>query len=459
MIERFASLVGKDDAFELGPQEDLSRWFVMQPRVAVKPREPEQCANVLALASQLRAAVVPWGGGQHQDLGNVPRPVEVLLSTTGMTGIVEYDPADETVVVRAGTRFADLVARLREDRLMLPVDPSGLGKATIGGIVAANVTGPLRAGYGRPRDYVLGTKAAYSDGVLAKSGGRLVKNVTGFDLHRLHCGSLGSLGVLCEIALRLRPIPEREASAILFCDSSESLDAVLSQIRSHGDEPVSCIAIDAPSLERLGTALRPTPADSFVLALRFHGLHVAVERALVRASDAAMHAGGVRCERVEGADETGFWASLRECRAKFDPRGGGVVIRLTHLPFQMEGGSATSRVGGVVDALYARAAGVDVEFALVAEPLQGSVRIYLDSPPSDAVLAAITSLATERDGVAATNFDERALSIEGGPAEWRARRDVHFGRLENAKWMARLKRSLDPAAILSPGRIVAGGEA
>lgn len=450
MIERFSRCVAKEDAFVLGPQEDLSRWFTMPPRIGVRPRDAEQCAAVLREAAELRSAVVPWGGGQHQELGNVPRPVEVVLSTGGMSGLVEYDVADQTIVVRAGTRLADLVAHVREDGLWLPLDPPGLARATIGGVVAANANGPLRAGYGRPRDLVLGARMAYSDGTVAKSGGRLVKNVTGFDLHRLFCGSLGSLGVLCEIALRLRPLPEREASVVAYCDDTERVDAVLGALRG-ADEGVACCVVDRETAQVLQTPWSFDAAANFAVIARFHGLEAAVARALTRCEDTASRAGATTVERLEGAEETGSWAALREWRGRSDPSSVGVVLRYRLPAYESMGVGVTSVIGGLIDAVIGHSiAETDHAPSFLAEPTLGELRVLFRRPPSDSLLSRLVSLIT--------NIPRASVSIESGPASWRAERDVHCGFLSNVEWTLRLKRALDPAGILSPGRLVFGGE-
>jgi glycolate oxidase FAD binding subunit len=449
VIERFRSCVGADDVFELGPQEDLSRWFTMQPRIGVRPRDLEQCAAVLKVAAELRAAVVPWGGGQHQELGNVPRPVEVVLSTAALQGLVDYDPADQTVVVRAGTRLADLVAHVREDRLWLPLDPPDLARATVGGVIAANINGPLRTGYGRPRDVVLGMRAAYTDGSVAKSGGRLVKNVTGFDLHRLVCGSLGSLAVIGEVALRLRPLPEREATLAVYLDDAERVDAVCGRLRAT-DDPVACAILDAASFAAIGAGPAPTESDAFVLLVRYHGMDVVVDRALDRAESAATSCGVTRCERLAGAAEPAAWSAVRDIRTRLDPRGRGVVLRYSLAAYAMEGGGFVGRLGGLLEAI----GGVVIPALgepprMIGEPTLGEVRINLPTPPDDELLHRLLDLA--RRG-------EARVVIEGGPAEWRAGRDVYCGMLEQPAWTARLKAALDPAGVLVPGRFVFGGE-
>lgn len=449
MIERFRRVLADGDVFELGPQEDLSAWFTMPPRLGLKPRDASQCAAALREAAALGAAVVPWGGGQHQDLGNVPRPVEVVLSTSAMSGLVEYDPADQTLVARAGTRLADLIAHVRQDGLFLPLDPSGLARATIGGVVAANVNGPLRAGYGRPRDLVLGAKAAYSDGAVAKSGGRLVKNVTGFDLHRLFCGSLGSLAVICEVALRLRPLPEREASSAISCRDAETLDAVLGRLRTL-DEPAACRVVDRDTARAIGL---PDPGidATFVVWLRRHGFEAFVARALERTEQAAREAGADRCERFEGAEETGAWAALREWRGKLDPRGAGVVLRYSLPGYVAEGVGCVAAVGGLADAIFSALAADDgAPPGIVADPTLGEVRVHLARPPRAESLDRLTRVASY--------VARSRVEIEGGPAAWRAARDAYLGGYRNPKWTRRLKRALDPAGVLCPGRLIFGGE-
>src|ERR687883_1494657 len=136
-----------------------------------------------------------------------PRRLDQIIETTGLNRVVEYEPADLTVTVEAGMRFAELQQRLAEEGQFLALDPPAAEGATIGGVIATNASGPLRFAYGTARDLVIGTRVANPDGTLTRAGGRVVKNVAGYDLTKLYIGSLGTLGVIVELSFKLAPIP------------------------------------------------------------------------------------------------------------------------------------------------------------------------------------------------------------------------------------------------------------
>ena len=140
-------------------------------------------------------------------IGNPPLGYDLALSTSRLIGIVEYNPADLTVIARAGTTMAELERELRENGQFLPLDPPLPDRATIGGVLASNASGRWRTAYGSARDMVIGMRVALPSGQVAKSGGRVVKNVAGYDLAKLFIGSFGSLGVIVEAALKIYPLP------------------------------------------------------------------------------------------------------------------------------------------------------------------------------------------------------------------------------------------------------------
>jgi glycolate oxidase FAD binding subunit len=178
--------------------------------VVLGPTDLDETARLLAKASGLGRRVLVWAGGSHQGLGYRIEP-EVALVTTGMSRVVAWEPEDLTLVVEAGARVDDVEAMLGErgQTAALPETP---GAATVGGVVAAGVSGYRRARYGPTRDRVLEVTLATGDGRVVRAGGRVVKNVTGYDLPRLATGSLGRLGVIGSVCLKLWPRPEAEAT-------------------------------------------------------------------------------------------------------------------------------------------------------------------------------------------------------------------------------------------------------
>ena len=174
--------------------------------VFVAPATLEGAAEVLATASRYSLPVLVWGGGTHQGIGGRVDPV-LVLSTARLNAIVDWQPDDLTVVVEAGVGVADLEARLGERR-QTAVLPEASGDATVGGVVAAGVSGIRRLRYGPTRDRMLEVDLITGDGRVVRGGGRVVKNVTGYDLPRLAAGSFGSLGLIGRVCLKLWPLPE-----------------------------------------------------------------------------------------------------------------------------------------------------------------------------------------------------------------------------------------------------------
>jgi len=170
------------------------------------PRTTEEVIGLLADATRQGRRLEIIGGGTHGDVG-APRPDAQVLGTSALTGIVAYDPAELVLTARAGTPLAELEAALAEQGQGFMFEPSGRAGATIGGVIGASVSGPRRVSAGAVRDYVLGFEAVSGRGERFKAGGKVVKNVTGFDLSKLVCGSWGRLAVLTEVTLKVLPAP------------------------------------------------------------------------------------------------------------------------------------------------------------------------------------------------------------------------------------------------------------
>ncbi len=166
------------------------------------PRTEEELASHVRAAASERRAVHSVGSGTKLHVGPSAPADAVVIGTRGLARIVAYEPGDMVVTVQAGVRLADLQRTLAERRQWLPIDPPH-ADATIGGVLATASAGPRRLGFGPPRDHVLGMRVVDAAGVVTKSGGQVVKNVTGFDLHKLHVGAMGTLGVITEVSMKV----------------------------------------------------------------------------------------------------------------------------------------------------------------------------------------------------------------------------------------------------------------
>ena len=195
----------------------------------------------MRMCSESNAAVVPAGRMSWLECGNPLRSVDVVLSLERMQRIIDYSPADLTATVEAGVTLGAFNAVTAQQRQWLPLDPPGFRSASLGAIVGCNSSGALRLGFGTPRDYVVGLRLVHADGLESRSGGKVVKNVAGYDLCKLYTGSLGTLGVITPVTLKVRPRPE--ALALLMTDCRwESIGELLDKLHGSATRPV-CIDI------------------------------------------------------------------------------------------------------------------------------------------------------------------------------------------------------------------------
>jgi glycolate oxidase FAD binding subunit len=196
-------------------------------------------ADALRTAYESRVPIYPVGGGTSLDFGGPIPEGGRELHFTNLNRIVDYTPRDMTIVVEAGVRMSDLTATLAAERQQLPIDVPRAAEATIGGVTATNWFGPRRLGYGTMRDYVIGIHAVDGRGVAFKGGGRVVKNVAGYDFCKLLTGSLGTLGVITQLALKVKPLPEDSATLVATCPNLASVDSILARLVNLDATPIA----------------------------------------------------------------------------------------------------------------------------------------------------------------------------------------------------------------------------
>lgn len=180
----------------------------VQPELYVEPANEAELARVLEYANRAEMQVAPRGGGTKMDWGNAPQVIDLMISSAKFSRILEYAPGDMTVTVGAGVRIAQLQSTLAEHRQRLALDPLWPERATVGGIIASNDSGALRLRYGGIRDLIIGVTVVLGDGTIASSGGKVVKNVAGYDLPKLMSGAFGTLGIITRAVFRLHPLPQ-----------------------------------------------------------------------------------------------------------------------------------------------------------------------------------------------------------------------------------------------------------
>jgi glycolate oxidase FAD binding subunit len=305
----------------------------MTPSVVVKPSTQAEVAAALGAANAAGAAVVPFGGGTQQSMGMPPQRYDVALDLRRLEAVVEYESADLTVTVEAGMRLSTLQGLLGEKVQWLPLDPPVSDEATIGGVLATNASGPARLSRGTARDLVIGMTMVTAAGELVKSGGRVVKNVAGYDLAKLHIGGQGTTGVIVQVSFKLSPLPVRTAIVAATGD----LEALMEL--SGG--------VEEARLALQGAVLTCEPSGAlWTLALRFAGGDAAVERSLLETRALATEKGLI----VEDASE----ASWRFLQA--DSPGSDVITRA---------GVSPTDLSSVVGALSSAGARVSAYLAML----------------------------------------------------------------------------------------------
>ena len=203
------------------------------------PADQAGVAEAVRAAYEASEPIYPLGGRTSLDYGVPPTREGRGLDLTGMSKIVDYTPRDMTILVEAGMRMADLAATLAAEGQQLPIDVPRAAEATIGGVVATNWSGPRRYGHGTMRDYVIGIHAVDGRGVAFKGGGRVVKNVAGYDFCKLLTGSLGTLGVITQVALKVKPQAEQTATVVAACPDWKTAEQLLERLVKLAAPPVA----------------------------------------------------------------------------------------------------------------------------------------------------------------------------------------------------------------------------
>ncbi|MCG9126100.1 FAD-binding oxidoreductase [Candidatus Poribacteria bacterium] len=209
-------------------EEDISSYSYdgITPDEGVIPSSIQELQRIVRYATENKLSIIPTGSGTKLGIGNLAEKTDLVVSTNRLNKVLEYEPADLTVTVEAGIRLTDLQTVLSEHNQFLPLDPPYGDRCTIGGIVSSNSSGPLRHQYGTARNLVLGLKVMNPTGTVVKSGGKVVKNVAGYDINKLYIGAFGTLGIITEVTLKLAPLPTK--SAVMISQFENIQDAITS---------------------------------------------------------------------------------------------------------------------------------------------------------------------------------------------------------------------------------------
>ncbi len=440
------------------------------PRAVVLPGDTDQVARVVEVAKREDLAVVPRGSGTKMAMGNPPKRLDLIVGTSRMNHIKDVDTANLTVTVEAGVKFRDIQARLatEEDRCylpledlvtasgeaicsdrshsgcFLPIDPPHASAATIGGIVAANTTGPRRLLYRLPRDSVLGVRLVTPGGEICGSGGKTVKNVSGYDVSKLAVGSLGSLGILCEMTFRLLPLPEAMETLLIAFGTFTDAAAFLEQVSETPLLPASLDLLNQRAYRHVADGALDFDPGKYVAAVALEGFEQAVRRMNTEILNLAL-AGGARSHTAlrEGQHRS-FWLAVSDRLAAEDA--GPLKARLNY---------PLSAWKGIVASAERLLSQNRTDYTLQVHAGSGVCLLNIligqgDDGATERAVDALNSLLTfcrEAEG---------NLVIQQAPTQLKGRLEVWGAAGSALAVMKRIKSQIDPAGIMCPGRFVGG---
>jgi glycolate oxidase FAD binding subunit len=403
----------------------------------IHPTTLDELSAALRDAHAAGQAVIPRGSGTKQGLGNPPTHSDVVLSLAGLNRVVEHDVPNLTVTAQAGMRLADLQVKLAEANQFLPLDPPQAG-ATLGGVIAAGDSGPLRFHYGTARDLVLGLSVVLADGTPLRLGGKVMKNVAGYDLVKLHIGALGTLGVIADATFRLYARPETEVTLLAVFEDLAMAMQVVGWLLTSSAEPRAVELLD----RRAAATAIGMDAGNFSLLVRQAGPVEAVERQVRNLDDKCRANGAQDVVRLDGTAGSAVWAGLRDLPDRLWTQAGDFAAARASVRI--------AQTGPMLAEVQSIARSHDLPVATAAHAGNGVVRIYLsaDHPTQVATaLGEIRERATRLGG---------HLVVWDAPSEVKTRIPVWGPDRPDWQLVRALKAQFDPVGILNPGRFVGG---
>jgi glycolate oxidase FAD binding subunit len=404
------SLLGTDSV-RLGTPADAVEGVV--PRVIVEPATGEAVGAVLEWASREKLCVLVRGSATKLGWGPAPRQVDILISTGRLNAVVAHRHGDLTATIQAGATLGDVNRVLAQHRQWIPLDPPSADRATIGGLVATNDSGPRRHRYGAPRDLIIGVEFARADGRLAKGGGIVVKNVAGYDLPRLLTGSFGSLGVIVTATFKLYPLTAASRTLIVEPSNPDDLGKLALKLSSSQLTPTA--------LEFATHPLR--------LIIRFESIEASVAQQSETAARLVAESGYEAQALSQSAEEL-FWQN----HGRFADDDRGALLKVSVLPTELAGTlSVIEQLAGKRGYVAAGRAGAGVFLLRVTEDVQLQKRVI--------------------DGLRdALQLGRGSAIIVKGSPDLRAHVNVWGPIGDSLSLMKAVKQQFDPVGILSPGR-------
>ena len=418
----------------------------LEPAAVAEPSNAQEVAALVNWAREQKAALLPSTSGAFLPLGNPPAAMDLVVSLRRMNRLQAYDPGDLTLSVEAGITLEEINKLLAGNNQFLPADPPFAGRAAMGGLLAANVNGPLRHAYGTWRDYVVGLKFVTGEGKEVKSGGRVVKNVAGYDLTKLLIGSLGSLGIITEINLKVFPRPAETATFAVSFDTLEAALELRSKVVHSPLQPAAMELLSGEAAALLGS--KHLSPGHWTLLVSCGGVPAVIarhERDLEKFS-AELHSNSFI--KLIGQDESATWESVRNLVGAAQAKSRYMAAVKCPLPM--------TQLGPFITKALAVAERYELPTAVTAHA--GVAIAYLWYLPTEGAAEDIAF----RVGQTATETIHSGNNLQGRVSlPWcfpEVKQNVNpWGPLkDDHTLMQKIKKQFDPDRVLNPGRFAGG---
>ncbi len=427
ILHRLREMFGEDRARQFSG--DRFRVADEAERIVAFPHSAEELSEMLTFAAAQHWRVLPAGAGTWLGMGNRPTQYHLIVSTERMDRIIEYEPADLTATIEAGCSLRRFNEQAAEHRQFIPLNPFGDPAMTIGGVIATGSAGTMRCGYGTPRDWLVGITVVQADGRITRAGGKVVKNVAGYDLCKLYTGSFGTLAVITQMSFKLRAVPDSDGTIVFYADAAAPLCDLLARIT---DSDI------APTAMEFFTPTPMLPIDQRPVALALRFLYEA-ETVRSQIEEVARLGGDLAHSELSEAEARAFWRAYEESEVSPEWE---FSLRMTGLPADLPAMIADAEQ--VLPAACLRAhAGSGVLRIQAREGWLDEVRGRLQPRK----IAELRRMAQRRGG---------ALVILHAPPEISKQLDAWGDVGAAVDLMRAIKERFDPNALLNPGRFVSG---
>ncbi|MDX2035120.1 MAG: FAD-binding oxidoreductase [Isosphaeraceae bacterium] len=393
-----------------------------------RPTSVEELQDLVRRCASESTPIYPQGGRTSLDYGGVPRSPGVAVSLAGLDRVIDYPAADMTITVEAGITLGELSAILDREGQRLTIDAPRCGEATLGGVYATNSTGPRRYGCGRPRDQIIGVGFVDVKGDRLKGGGRVVKNVAGYDFPRMMTGSMGTLGVITDMTLKVRPKPEASTLVWASVTDIDRVATLLDELNLSATRPTAIELLNRPAAEEIASGIDVPKSSDWVIVLGFEDNAASVEWQVRTALEEFV---GLEATRPPAEAVDRLWSALVEYRGR---DGIGFSFE-AHLP-PMHTAAFAAEVPPALWSLQSHA-GTGI--------VRGVYRLDLDIDDARAEIHRLRSLAVGFGG---------GMVLPHCPSAWKADLEVWGYRRPDWVWCERLKQTFDPGGLLNPGRFV-----